>query len=73
MGWMPKVNRHVQVLVVGGGTLKIKPGVITAVTTPSDPNSTINVRIKHGGTTFTTIARRTDPDENQVATKYIVA
>lgn len=73
MAWHPKVGRHVQVLITGGSTIKIRPGVITAVTTPASETSTINVRIGRGGQTFTAIARRTDPDENQAATKYIAA
>jgi hypothetical protein len=67
MGWLPNVNRHIQ--VIDGD--KIQPAVITAVADENNPNSTVDARVGHLGATYTGIARRTDPNENLAAVKYI--
>lgn len=78
MAWVAKVNRHVTVLVlISADVVKPVPGVITAL----GAGSLVTVRVGRYDTdsgtpgsqyiTYTDIDRRTDPDENLVATKYI--
>ena len=83
MSWSAKVNRHVTLLKVGGGTVKAKPGVITGFADAPDGNPIIrvgrhdtnpglaNVQLETYGDSTTGVPRRTDPDENLAATKYI--
>jgi hypothetical protein len=71
MGWLRKVNRHVQVLqfveLGAVDTIRVRPGTITAL----GAGELITCRVSHSGQTFTNIDRRTNPDENQTVTKYI--
>jgi len=70
MAWLRKINRHVQVLWrVDADTIRVRPGTITAL----GAGELITCRVAHSGQTFVNIDRRTDPDENQAATKYIPA
>lgn len=81
MAWVAKVNRHVTLLKVSGGTVKAKPGVITAIAT--DGNPVIRVgrhdtdlvtpgkQYETYGNGTTGVSRRTDVDENLTVTKYI--
>lgn len=71
MAWVAKVNRHVTLLNVTGGTTIIRPGIITAIATDGNPI----IRVGHHGETYGDATngtpRRTDPNENLTVTKYI--
>lgn len=68
MAWVKKVNRHVTVMkVVSASVVKPRSGIITAL----GAAELLNVRVGHSGEAYTNIDRRTDPDENLVASKYI--
>jgi hypothetical protein len=70
MAWVRKINRHVQVLHrISASVIKVRPGTITAL----GAGELVTVRVAHSGQTFANIDRRTDPDENLAATKYIPA
>jgi hypothetical protein len=65
MGWLRKVNRHVQVYrqkTVAGETnyVKVVPAVITAL----GAGELVTVRVGHAGGTIANVPRRTDPDAN---------
>lgn len=65
MGWLRKVNRHVQLYrqkTVGGEAnyVKVVPAVITAL----GAGELVTVRIGHTGGTAVNVPRRTDPDAN---------
>jgi len=74
MGWVRKVNRHVQVFVpktVGGNTayVKVRPAIITAL----GVGNLITCKVSLAET-YTNIDQRTDPNENlPVVIKYIPA
>lgn len=68
MAWVRKVGRHVTVLQLVSATIvKPRPGVITAL----GAGELIDVRVGHHGETYTDLDRRTDPDEDLEASKYI--
>lgn len=71
MAWVAKVNRHVTLMKVGSGTVKAKPGVITAIATNGDPVIRVGRKGETYGNATTGVPRRTDPDENLATTKYI--
>lgn len=71
MTWFPKVNRHVTIVKVAGGTTKLKPGVITAIATDGSPVIRVGRKGETYGNGTTGVARRTDVDENLSVTKYI--
>lgn len=80
MAWVAKVGRHVTLVKVSGGTVKLKPGVITAIASDSNPvirvgrhdtSGTAGVQYETYGNSTTGVSRRTDVDENLVSTKYI--
>lgn len=71
MAWVAKVNRHVTLLKVGGGTTKIKPGVITAIALDGNPVIRVGRKGETYGNGTTGVPRRTDVDENLSVTKYI--
>lgn len=62
MAWVPKVGRHVAVLVqktFNGNTnyVERRPAVITAV----GVGDAIDCRVRHTGETYTNLARRVNP------------
>jgi len=61
MGWLPQVNGHVQVMYLDATvpSIKIHPGIITAVVNPT--TQTVNVRVGRSGQTFAALIRRFDP------------
>lgn len=81
MAWVAKVNRHVTVLKVSGGTVKLKPGVITAIATDGNPiirvgrhdtdTGTAGIQYETYGNGTTGVPRRTDVNEDIITTKYI--
>lgn len=81
MAWVAKVGRHVTLIKVSGGTVKLKPGVITAIATDSnlvirvgrhDTNAgSAGVQLETYGDGTTGVPRRTDPNEDITVTKYI--
>lgn len=71
MAWVAKVKRHVTLLKVGGGTVKLKPGVITAIATDGNPVIRVGRKGETYGNATTGVPRRTDVDENLTITKYI--
>lgn len=81
MAWVAKVGRHVTLMKVSGGTVKAKPGVITAIATDSNPvirvgrhdtdTGTAGKQYETYGNATTGVPRRTDVNENLTVTKYI--
>lgn len=71
MAWVAKVNRHVTVLKVAGGTTKLKPGVITAIATDGNPVIRVGRKGETYGTGAVGVPLRTDVNENLTVTKYI--
>lgn len=80
MAWVAKVNRHVAILKVGGGTVKLKSGVITGFAADTNPivrvgrhdtSGSPGVQYETYGNSTNGVPRRTDPDENITVTKYI--
>lgn len=81
MAWIAKVNRHVTVLKVSGGTVKLKPGVITSIAADSNPvirvgrhdtdPGTAGKQYETYGNSTNGVPRRTDVNENLLTTKYI--
>lgn len=80
MTWFPKVNRHVTLVKVAGGTTKLKPGVITAIATDGNPvirvgrhdtSGTVGIQYETYGDATTGVPRRTDVNEDIIVTKYI--
>jgi hypothetical protein len=72
MAWLPKVNRHVQLLKrVSSSVTLIKPGIITGIALDTNPI----IRIGHSGESYGNatngVPRRTNPNENLSVTKYI--
>lgn len=53
MGWLPKVNRHIDIRLPNG---KVRPGTITAVY----GNDLVDARVGHHGETYTMLARTPD-------------
>lgn len=82
MAWVAKVGRHVTLIKVSGGTVKLKPGVIIGFADAPNGNPIIRVgrhdtsgsagiQYETYGNSTTGVPRRTDVDENLVSTKYI--
>lgn len=80
MAWVAKVSRHVTLVKVSGGTVKLKPGVITAIATDSNPvirvgrhdtSGTAGIQYETYGNGTTGVSRRTDVNEDITVTKYI--
>lgn len=71
MAWVAKVNRHVTVVKVAGGTTKLKPGVITAIATDGNPVIRVGRKGETYGNGSVGVPRRVDVNENLSATKYI--
>lgn len=84
MAWVPKVNRHVQLLkFLSPGRIKIVPGVIIGFANAPDNNPIIRVgrhdtdpgtagkQYEIYGNSTTGVPRRTDVNEDLTQTKYI--
>lgn len=71
MTWVAKVNRHVTLLKVAGGTTKAKPGVITAIALDGNPVIRVGRKGETYGNSSVGVPRRLDVNENLVVTKYI--
>jgi hypothetical protein len=83
MAWLPKINRHVQLLRRDSATvIRVKPGVIIGFAADTNPiirvgrHDTIPggaIQYETYGDATNGIPLRTNPDENQTVTKYIPA
>lgn len=80
MAWVAKVKRHVTLVKVAGGTVKLKPGVITEIAGDGNPvirvgrhdtSGTAGIQYESYGNSTNGVPRRTDVDENITVTKYI--
>lgn len=66
MAWVPKVNRHVSMVVTIGGKTRRRPGIITAFATDTNPR----IRVGHLGEVYgdatNGVVRRTTTTDNTV-------
>jgi hypothetical protein len=66
MAWVPKVNRHVSMVVTIGGKTRRRPGVITAFATDTNPRIRVGRHGEAYGTASVGVVRRTSTTNNSV-------
>lgn len=72
MGWQPKVNRHVQVMIPKTATYqKVRSGIITGFAADSNPIIRVGHHSEVYGNATVGVPRMVDPDENLSVVKYV--